>query len=95
VVPDRGAKTISSETTFETDIRDFATLRRCVATVGKSIVAPEDSAIFRPNHQLKLKRPIFSTDALRNRIHADPAGGEDFLISARCWRRRSMAPRSG
>jgi DNA polymerase-4 len=28
VVPDRGAKTISSETTFETDIRDFATLER-------------------------------------------------------------------
>src|SRR5256885_12491170 len=28
VVPDRGAKTISSETTFEKDIRDFATLER-------------------------------------------------------------------
>lgn len=28
VVPDRGAKTISSETTFETDVRDFATLEK-------------------------------------------------------------------
>ncbi len=28
VVPDRGAKTISSETTFETDIRDFVTLEK-------------------------------------------------------------------
>ncbi|HEX7921516.1 MAG TPA: DNA polymerase IV [Bradyrhizobium sp.] len=28
VVPDRGAKTISSETTFETDIRDFAVLEK-------------------------------------------------------------------
>ena len=28
VTPDRGAKTISNETTFETDIRDFATLER-------------------------------------------------------------------
>jgi DNA polymerase-4 len=28
VVPDRGAKTISSETTFENDVRDFATLER-------------------------------------------------------------------
>ena len=28
VVPDRGAKTISNETTFEDDIRDFATLER-------------------------------------------------------------------
>src|SRR5215469_13867736 len=28
VVPDRGAKTISSETTFETDLRDFATLEK-------------------------------------------------------------------
>ena len=28
VEPDRGAKTISSETTFETDIRDFASLEK-------------------------------------------------------------------
>src|SRR5512140_3025498 len=28
VVPDRGAKTISNETTFETDIRDFVTLEK-------------------------------------------------------------------
>jgi DNA polymerase-4 len=28
VVPDRGAKTISTETTFESDIRDFATLEK-------------------------------------------------------------------
>src|SRR5258708_25950473 len=28
VVPDRGAKTISSETTFETDISDFSTLEK-------------------------------------------------------------------
>ncbi len=28
VVPDRGAKTISSETTFESDLRDFATLEK-------------------------------------------------------------------
>jgi DNA polymerase-4 len=28
VVPDRGAKTISSETTFEKDIRDFASLEK-------------------------------------------------------------------
>ena len=36
VVADRGAKTISSETTFETDIRDFATLEKtAVAAVAR------------------------------------------------------------
>ena len=40
VVADRGAKTISSETTFETDIRDFAKLERilwrlCEKTSGR------------------------------------------------------------
>jgi DNA polymerase-4 len=36
VVPDRGAKTISSETTFEKDIRDFAALEKLLEAVGES-----------------------------------------------------------
>jgi len=34
-VSDRGAKTISSETTFETDIRDFATLEKMLCDCRK------------------------------------------------------------
>jgi DNA polymerase-4 len=37
VVPDRGAKTISSETTFETDICDFATLERLLWRLSEKV----------------------------------------------------------
>jgi DNA polymerase-4 len=39
VVPDRGAKTISSETTFETDIRDFATLEKMLWRLSEKVSA--------------------------------------------------------
>lgn len=39
VVPDRGAKTISSETTFETDIRDFATLEKTLWRLSEKVSA--------------------------------------------------------
>jgi DNA polymerase IV len=37
VVPDRGAKVISSETTFENDIRDFATLERLLWKLSEKV----------------------------------------------------------
>jgi DNA polymerase-4 len=37
VVPDRGAKTISSETTFEKDIRDFATLEKLLWRLSEKV----------------------------------------------------------
>jgi DNA polymerase-4 len=37
VVPDRGAKTISSETTFETDISDFATLEKLLWRLSEKV----------------------------------------------------------
>jgi DNA polymerase-4 len=37
VVPDRGAKTISSETTFDTDIRDFATLEKLLWRLSEKV----------------------------------------------------------
>ena len=37
VVPDRGAKVISSETTFESDIRDFATLERLLWKLSEKV----------------------------------------------------------
>jgi DNA polymerase-4 len=39
VVPDRGAKTISSETTFEKDIRDFATLEKLLWKLSEKVSA--------------------------------------------------------
>jgi DNA polymerase IV len=39
VVADRGAKTISSETTFETDIRDFATLEKLLWRQSEKVSA--------------------------------------------------------
>jgi len=39
VVADRGAKTISSETTFDTDIRDFATLERLLWQLSEKVSA--------------------------------------------------------
>src|SRR5204862_4626580 len=39
VVADRGAKTISSETTFETDIHDFATLERLLWKLSEKVSA--------------------------------------------------------
>jgi DNA polymerase IV len=37
VVPDRGAKNISAETTFETDIRDFATLEKLLWKLSEKV----------------------------------------------------------
>jgi DNA polymerase-4 len=37
VVPDRGAKTISSETTFENDIRDFAALEKLLWRLSEKV----------------------------------------------------------
>jgi DNA polymerase-4 len=37
VVPDRGAKTISAETTFETDLRDFATLEKLLWRLSEKV----------------------------------------------------------
>jgi DNA polymerase-4 len=39
VVADRGAKTISSETTFETDLRDYATLERLLWRLSEKVSA--------------------------------------------------------
>ena len=39
VVPDRGAKTISSETTFESDINDFVTLERLLWRLSEKVSA--------------------------------------------------------
>jgi DNA polymerase-4 len=44
VMPDRGAKTISGETTFDTDIRDFATLEKVLWRLSEKVSARLKSA---------------------------------------------------
>ena len=79
VVPDRGAKTISSETTFETDIRDFATLEKAVvAAVGKSLVAAEEQRAFGLDHHAETEdRGFPPAHPLAIDPGADAAGGKD------------------
>ena len=44
VVPDRGAKTVSNETTFDSDIRDFATLEKVLWRLSEKVSARLKSA---------------------------------------------------
>ena len=60
VVADRGAKTISSETTFETDIRDFATLERLLWRLSEKVSARlKTAALAGCTITLKLKTADF------------------------------------
>ena len=79
VVPDRGAKTISSETTFETDIRDFATLEKtAVAAVGKGVVAAQEQRSGGIDHHAETEdRRFQAAHPLAIDSRADPAGGKD------------------
>ncbi len=60
VVADRGAKTISSETTFETDIRDFATLERLLWRLSEKVSSRlKSSELAGSTITLKLKTADF------------------------------------
>jgi DNA polymerase-4 len=60
VVPDRGAKNISSETTFETDIRDFVTLERLLWKLSEKVSARlKSSDLAGSTITLKLKTADF------------------------------------
>src|SRR5262249_54997909 len=60
VVADRGAKTISSETTFETDIRDFATLEKLLWRLSEKVSARlKTSELAGATITLKLKTADF------------------------------------
>ncbi|MEZ5819989.1 MAG: DNA polymerase IV [Bradyrhizobium sp.] len=60
VVPDRGAKTISNETTFENDIRDFATLERLLWKLSDKVSARlKSSNLSGSTVTLKLKTADF------------------------------------
>src|SRR5438093_2690740 len=77
VVPDRGAKTISNETTFETDIRDFATLERTLWRLSEKVSARlKSSALAGSTITLKLKTADF-----RQRTRAQTVHGPTQLAS--------------
>jgi DNA polymerase IV len=71
VVADRGAKTISSETTFETDIRDFATLERLLWRLSEKVSSRlKNSELAGSTITLKLKTSDFRPRTRSQSIHA-------------------------
>jgi DNA polymerase-4 len=71
VVPDRGAKTISSETTFENDIRDFTTLEKTLWRLSEKVSARLKSGeLAGSTITLKLKTADFRQRTRSQSIHA-------------------------
>jgi DNA polymerase IV len=71
VVADRGAKTISSETTFESDIRDFATLERLLWRLSEKVSSRlKSSELAGSTITLKLKTADFKQRTRSQSIHA-------------------------
>jgi DNA polymerase-4 len=71
VVPDRGAKTISSETTFKTDIRDFATLEKTLWRLSEKVSSRlKGGNLAGCTITLKLKTADFRQRTRSQSIHA-------------------------
>jgi DNA polymerase-4 len=71
VVADRGAKTISNETTFENDIRDFATLERLLWRLSEKVSSRlKNSELAGSTITLKLKTADFRQRTRSQSIHA-------------------------
>ena len=71
VVPDRGAKTISSETTFETDIGDFATLEKMLWRLSEKVsLRLKNGGLAGLTITLKLKTADFRQRTRSQSIHA-------------------------
>jgi DNA polymerase-4 len=71
VVADRGAKTISSETTFENDIRDFATLEKLLWRLSEKVsLRLKNSELAGSTITLKLKTADFRQRTRSQSIHA-------------------------
>jgi DNA polymerase IV len=71
VVAERGAKTISSETTFETDIRDFATLEKLLWRLSEKVSARlKNGELSGSTITLKLKTADFRQRTRSQSIHA-------------------------
>jgi DNA polymerase-4 len=71
VVADRGAKTISSETTFDNDIRDFATLEKTLWRLSEKVSARlKNGELAGSTITLKLKTADFRQRTRSQSIHA-------------------------
>jgi DNA polymerase IV len=71
VVADRGAKTISSETTFEADIRDFVTLEKLLWRLSEKVSSRlKSSELAGSTITLKLKTADFKQRTRSQSIHA-------------------------
>jgi DNA polymerase-4 len=71
VVADRGAKTISSETTFETDIRDFVSLEKMLWRLSEKVSSRlKTSELAGSTITLKLKTADFRQRTRSQSIHA-------------------------
>jgi len=71
VVADRGAKTISSETTFDSDIRDFATLEKVLWRLSEKVSARlKNGELAGSTITLKLKTADFRQRTRAQSIHA-------------------------
>jgi DNA polymerase IV len=71
VVPDRGAKTISGETTFETDIRDFTTLEKILWRLAEKVSSRlKNGDLAGSTITLKLKTADFRQRSRSQSIHA-------------------------
>ncbi len=71
VVADRGAKTISNETTFETDIRDFASLEKTLWRLSEKVSSRlKSSELAGSTITLKLKTADFRQRTRSQSIHA-------------------------
>jgi DNA polymerase IV len=71
VVADRGAKTISSETTFETDIRDFVSLEKTLWRLSEKVSSRlKSSELAGSTITLKLKTADFRQRTRSQSIHA-------------------------
>jgi DNA polymerase-4 len=71
VVPDRGAKTISSETTFDNDIRDFATLEKLLWRLCEKVSSRlKNGDLSGSSITLKLKTADYRQRTRSQSIHA-------------------------
>ena len=71
VVPDRGAKTISNETTFDKDIKDFPTLERVLWRLSEKVSSRlKSSDLSGLTITLKLKTADFRQRTRSQSIHA-------------------------
>jgi DNA polymerase IV len=84
VIADRGAKTISSETTFENDIRDFATLERILWRLSEKVsLRLKTSELAGSTITLKLKTADFRQRTRSQSVHVPTQLASKIFATAR------------